>query len=404
MNDGAGQVSSPAAADKAARGGPVILQVLPALVTGGVERGTVDIAAAITEAGGTALVASEGGPMVREVERAGGHHLTLPLKSKNPWVMWRNVARLTRLIAEHGVDLVHARSRAPAWSARAAARKAEVPFMTTFHATYNIGGIPGKKTYNAVMASGERVIAISDFIGEHVRLTYGAPTSRIRVIHRGVDLDLFDPTRVSGERLIQLARQWNLPEDRPVVLLPGRLTRWKGQGILIDALARLGREDVCAVLVGSDQGRHAYRAELEERVRHLGLEHVVNIVDQCRDMPAAYMLATVVVSASTDPEGFGRVAAEGQAMGRPVIAPAHGAAPEIVRDGETGWLVPPGDPDALAKALGRALDLSADHFRVMSTAARANVAARFSRERMARATLAVYGELLGARGDWIFAP
>ena len=373
--------------------GPCILQVLPRLETGGVERGTVDIAVAIMRAGWRAIVVSAGGPMVRELDRAGAKHITLPLDSKNPLVIRRNIDRLADVIAAHRVDLVHARSRAPAWSAWYAARRARVPFVTTFHGTYNVENRL-KRMYNAIMTRGHRVIAISEFIGRHVVETYGISPSLVRVIPRGIDVANFDVARVSAERVMQLARAWRLPDDVPIIMLPGRLTRWKGQTVLIDALAQLGRRDICCLLVGSDQGRANYRAEIEQLVRARGLEGVVRAVDECRDMPAAFKLADVVVHASTDPEAFGRVIAEAQAMGRPVIATDHGGAPEIVIPGVTGWLVPPSDPAALAAALNEALSLTPEQRAQLSETASAHVRERFSRDQMCAATLAVYEEVL----------
>lgn len=338
---------------------PVVLQVLPALVTGGVERGTVDMALSLVEAGWKAIVASSGGPMVRELLRGGAEHVTLPLASKSPLVIRANAARLERVITDHGVDIVHARSRAPAWSALKAAQKTGCHFVTTFHGTYNLGWFGLKQRYNAVMTRGERVIAISHFIAEHVHRIYGVDPDRIRVVQRGIDLKKFDPARVSPERIIQLAQKWRLPDGFQVIMLPGRLTRWKGQAVLIEALALLGRHDVRCLLVGSDQGRTGYREELVDLIRRRDLVDVVHIVDECGDMPAAYMLTDVVVSASTDPEAFGRVVVEGQAMGRPVIASDHGAPRETILPGETGWLAPAGDPRALADALSHFLAMSA---------------------------------------------
>ncbi|MBI3452816.1 MAG: glycosyltransferase family 4 protein [Rhodospirillales bacterium] len=381
------------AAAAPAGGGPTVLQVLPSLVTGGVERGTVDIAVALARAGWRALVASAGGPLVREIERAGGIHIALPLDSKNPFVIRKNIGRLTETFAAYGVDIVHARSRAPAWSAYFAARRSGVPFVTTFHAPYNVGNAV-KRRYNSVMARGARVIAISEFVGRHVVAEYNLDPARLRVIPRGIDFAGFDPARVSAERVIRLARDWRLPDGAPVIMLPGRLTRWKGQRLLIEALAVLGRRDVCCLLVGSDQGRSRYRAEIESLVRARGLEGVVRSVDECRDMPAAYMLSDVVVSASTDPEGFGRVVAEAQAMGRPVVAPDHGGAPEILLPGETGWLFPPGNARTLAAALAEALTLDTGQRDALARRAIDHVRGRYGRDHMCASTLAVYEEVL----------
>ncbi len=372
---------------------PVILQVVPALVTGGVERGTIDIAAAVAAEGWTSLVASSGGPMVAELDRVGAQHITLPLASKNPWIMHRNAGALTELLYDRKVDIVHARSRAPAWIAFVAAKRIGCHFVTTYHGAYNAAN-PIKNFYNSIMARGARVIAISDFIARHIARRHGVSGAKIVTIHRGIDLSLFDPGHVSAERMIQLATAWRLQDGMPVIMLPGRLTRWKGQTVLIEALKVLGRDDVRCLLIGSDQGRHGYRGELEKMVRDRGLENVIHVIDNCRDMPAAYMLADVVVSASTDPEAFGRVAVEAQAMGRPVIASNHGGARETILAGETGWLVPPDDPQALAEAIRKAIALSGGDRQTMAMVARAHVERHFSVERMRAATLDVYRGVL----------
>jgi glycosyltransferase involved in cell wall biosynthesis len=330
--------------------------------------------------------------MVRELERAGATHVTLPLASKNPFVMRANAARLARVITEHRIDIVHARSRAPAWSALAASRRTAAHFVTTFHNAYGARTWL-KRRYNAVMARGERIIAISDFVARHVVDTYGVSRSRLTVVPRGVDLVRFDPERTSADRMIRLAGEWGLPDGVPVVLLPGRLTRWKGHHVLIDALRRLGRAPLHCVIVGS--GSERYRRELERAVARNPPICTVRILDECRDMAAAYMLADVVVSASTEPEGFGRVIVEAQAMGRPVIATAHGGAGETVVPGETGWLVPPNDAGALAAALAAALDLDSDARLALAERAIAHVRANFTVERMTAHTIAIYAELLG---------
>jgi len=377
--------------------GPTVLQVLPGLDAGGVERSAVDVAAALAAAGWRSLVASSGGAKEREIIRAGAETVTLPLASKNPFVIRANIDRLTALIEAGDVDLVHARSRAPAWSAFYAARRTGRPFVTTFHGTYNFtNGL--KRRYNAVMVRGDRVIANSEFIADHMRRHYGADDSRIRVVPRGIDFGQFDPARASSERIIKLATEWRLPDGIPVIMLPGRLTRWKGQTVVIDALARLGRDDMRCLLLGDDQGRQGYRAELEKRIMAYGLDGIVHVVEHCNDMPAAYMLADVVVSASLDPEAFGRVAVEAQAMGRPTIATDHGGARETLVHGETGWLVPPGNDRALARALAAALAIEPAEREALAARAMARVRAHYSKEAMCAATLAVYRELLGGVG------
>ncbi len=380
---------------------PAVLQVLPALVTGGVERGTVDLARALAQAGWKSYVASEGGPMVRELERAGVEHFTLPLASKNPLVMRKNVARLEHLLRSLPVDVVHARSRAPAWSARAAARACALPFVTTFHNAYKADNWL-KKLWNSSMAKGDRVVAISHFVADYAHRRYGVPQTRLTTIPRGVDLAKFDPTRVSPERITQLARAWRLEDGLPVILLPGRLTRWKGQAVLLKALARLavlrGKHDFLGVLVGDHQGREGYRDELLALATQLGLGGHLRMPGGVRDMPAALMLADVVVSASIEPEGFGRVAVEAQAMGRPVVATDHGGARETVLVDRTGWLVPPGDAEAMAQALNQAISISAARRAALSQEAIAHVAAHFTNEAMCAAYIQVYTDLLFGPG------
>ena len=229
------------------------------------------------------------------------------------------------------------------------------------------------------MAKGERVIAASRFIAELIVARHGTDPARIRVIPRGVDPAVFDPDAVSGDRIARLERAWRLPEGATVVLLPGRLTRWKGQAVLIEALARLARPDVCCVLVGSDQGRRRYAARLIRQADALGVADRLRLAGECDDMPAALMLADVVVHASTEPEAFGRVVIEAQAMGRPVIASDLGGPVETVEHGVTGWRVPPGDAGALAAAIEQVLALPAAMRAELGMRARGGRAARLHR-------------------------
>ncbi|WP_043833597.1 glycosyltransferase family 4 protein [Muricoccus aerilatus] len=367
---------------------PTVLQVLPALGAGGVERGTLEIARALVEAGGRALVASAGGPLVPALEAGGARHIRLPLDRKNPAALLAGAAALGRVVREEGVGIVHARSRFPAWSALMAARATGVHFVTTYHGTYN-EDFPGKRLYNSVMARGERVIAISEHIAALVRARHGVGPDRLRVIPRGVDPARFDPAAVEPARVAALCRAWNLPAGRPVVLLPGRLTRWKGQAVLLRALSLMPEPRPVVVLAGDAQGREAYRAELEA----LAAGAEVRFPGPVEDMPAALLLADLVIHASTDAEAFGRTVIEAQAMGRPVIASDLGGPRETVEEGVTGWRVPPGDPPALAEAMAHALSLREEARAAMGRASRAAVLARYTTRAMQEATLAVYREL-----------
>lgn len=369
---------------------PAILQVLPALVTGGVERGTVEITEAIAKAGWRALVASAGGPLVPEVERAGGTHITLPLHAKSPVALWRNAAVLAALVRQEEVAILHARSRAPAWSAWLAARRTGAHFVTTYHGAYN-EGLPGKRLYNSVMARGERVIAVSRFIAEHIRRTHGTDAARIRIIPRGVDPRRFDPALVPPPVVAALRAAWAVPEGEPVILLPGRITRWKGQAVLVEALANLPRG--IAVLAGGG-GEGGFRDELTALATARGVADRLRIVGHVADMAAALLAADVVVHASTDPEAFGRTVVEAQAMGRLVVASDLGGPRETVEEGVTGWRVAPGDPAALAAVLDRVLSLSPAQRAAMEAQARAAVLARYTTEAMQQATLQLYREVL----------
>ena len=371
---------------------PAVLQILPSLVSGGVERGTLEIAEAIVAAGMRAVVASAGGPLVPALESLGARHVTLPLATKSPLGIWRNAAALADLVRAEGIAILHARSRAPAWSALLAARRTGARFVTTYHGTYN-EGLPGKRLYNSVMARGDRVIAISRFIADHVRSRHGVGDDRLRIIPRGVDERIFDPARVAPERIAALRAAWGVPEGRPVVMLPGRVTRWKGQGVLVEAMARLPG-DALALLVGDAGAKPAFRDELLARIAALGLNDRVRLVGHAQDVPAALLLADVVVHASTDAEAFGRTVIEAQAMARCVVASDLGGPTETVEHGVTGWRVPPGDAQALAVAIGRVLAMPPEVRAEAGARARAAVLAGYTTARMQAATLAVYREVL----------
>ena len=374
---------------------PVVLLVLPAMESGGVEPGMAENTEAIVRAGGRALVASAGGRMLAGVERAGGRAVILPLASKSPLQIWRNAARLAALIRAERVNIVHAHSRAPAWSAWLAARRTGVHFVTTYHAPY--GERPRlKRAYNGVMARGEVVVAVSRHLAGLVAARHGVDPARIRVIPRGVDPAVFDPAGVAPARIAALARAWDVPAGQRVLLLPGRLTRWKGQEEMIAALAGMRHRDAVAVLVGSDQGRRRYASGLAALAARLGVADRLRLVGHADDMPAALALADIVVNASNEPEGFGRVIIEAQAMARPVVATAHGGAAETVAHGETGWLVPPRDPQGLAAALDAVLDLPAATRAAVGARARAAVQAGYTVAAMQRAKLEVYRALLAA--------
>ncbi|WP_298915761.1 glycosyltransferase family 4 protein [uncultured Algimonas sp.] len=366
-----------------------VLQVLPALEAGGVERTTIEVADALGRAGHGAFVASGGGRLVSRLAKTGATHFTANVGSKRllsfPW----RVAAIRKLIVLNGIDIVHARSRAPAWAAWRAALAEGVPFVTTYHGIYN-EGFAGKRRYNSVMARGDLVIANSTFTARHIMDTHGTPEARIRIIPRGVDMAMFDPDAVPPRRIEAVWKKWSVNESDRVVLLPARLTRWKGQTVAIRALAQLP-DDTVLVCAGDPQGRDAYVAELRALAEELGVAGRLRLPGHEADMPAAMLAADRVLTPSTDPEAFGRTAAEAQAMGRWVVASGHGGAVDVVEDGVTGTLAAPGDPQALARALTSAPD---DHD---AAYARARIGARFSKAALQQATLDVYAEVLPER-------
>ncbi len=403
---------------------PVILQVIPELSTGGAERTAIEMAEAITMGGGLALVATSGGRLERELAEVGGELIRFPAKTKNPGLILLNALKLSRIIQERGVSLVHARSRAPAWSAYIAAHRTKRCFVTTYHGIYN------QKTrlkgyYNAVMAKGDAVICNSQYTARIVRERHPEAAGRVGVIYRGFDERVFDPAAVSAERVRALRESWGVAGAKRIVLLPGRLTGWKGQRVLIDAAAHLRARapdiDAAFVLVGDEQGRSRYRAELRALIESHGMADRVIVAGHCDDMPAAYKAASLTVLPSIEAEAFGRAAVEAQAMGCPVIASNIGAFPETVAseppllarvasvpeggansEAPAGprpnpWLFTPGDAEALCESLRVVLGLGADELEALRSRGMERVRASFSKRALQLQTLAVYDRLIGTQ-------
>jgi lipid-A-disaccharide synthase len=371
----------------------VVLQIIPGLGAGGAEQACVDITAGLKAAGDDAIVISNGGMRVDEVIKSGGTHVLRHVESKNPVRMIANALWLAEFIVDHNVDVVHARSRAPAWSAYWASRLTGRPFVTTNHAAYKFSSWP-KKFYNSVMAKGDRVIAISDFIAAHVKQSYGVKPAKLRTIARGVDFDQFTPGLVDPSRQQNLRQSWGLDKKTRVILVPSRLSPIKGQSVVIEAMAMLPLDiNVTVIIVGDDQGRSGYRRELESLIQSFHLEERAKLVPHCRDMPAAYAVADLVIAPSLVPEGFGRVPVEAMAMGVPVIATDLGGFSETIQNGVTGWLVPVDNPQAMAEAIAKALNQTSDQRKAMAAAAMQHVNAHYGKQRMVDETLAVYREL-----------
>lgn len=368
-----------------------ILQVLPELNAGGVERTTIEIAQALTAAGHVPHVACAGGRMEDELKEAGGILHRLNIGSKNPLTFRRNTKALIDIIKTHNIDIVHARSRAPAWPGKAAANATGVPFITTYHGIYNAKSAL-KRGYNAVMAKGDVVIANSEFTKAHIIKEHGTDPAKITVIPRGVDMTVFNPAQVSDADIARMKLEWGVA-NRPIILLPGRLTRWKGQLVAVEALKLLGGEAVL-VLLGDAQGRDDYVAEIKTKTAELGLSGRVIIAGHSRSMPAALKAADLVISASTDPEAFGRVMVEAQAMERLVVASNHGGACETIGDGQGGYLVPPGDAQALANGISKIRALPKSDYVDRAKAAHLRIQKQYSAAALKTATLAVYAQAL----------
>ncbi|MBP3546374.1 MAG: glycosyltransferase family 4 protein [Alphaproteobacteria bacterium] len=373
---------------------PIVLQVLPELQHGGVEWGTIQVAEALQQNGYTNFVASAGGRLEYELDKMKVKHFKLPLKTKNPIKLYLNSLKLEKIIKENGINIVHARSRAPAWSAYWAARRAGVKYMTTFHGTYGLGPKGIKKVYNKVMTFGQLIIAISTHIKNHMLQNYNVAESKMRLIHRCVDVEKFSPKSVTQERIIRTIKENNLPEDRPIISLVGRITRWKGQHILVEAMSMLKNKDAYALIVGSDQGRVKYTEELKETAKKLGVENRIKFIGESFDIPALLMVSDVVLSTAIEPEAFGRAAIEGQAMGKIVLASNIGGSLENLVDGVSGRLFKSNDAKSLAEAMDWALSLPDEEKKKFSEAAIKNVHDNFTKQIMCDKTIAVYHELL----------
>ena len=356
------------------------------------------MAEAISRAGGLALVASAGGRLEPDLEAAGGELIKLPANTKNPITAVANAYALARIIRDRGVRIVHARSRAPAWSAYAAARMTSTPFVTTYHGIYNARSGP-KRFYNSVMAKGDVVIANSEYTRIHVLAEHGVASERVVTIPRGVDLDTFDPAKVRGEDIAAMRAAWGLRDGdaRLVMIMPARLTRWKGHLELIDALklVEARKPGVLKVIIAGDaQGRHAYEQEIVTRIEGAKLQEVVAIVGHVGQMPVAFAASDLAVFPVIEPEAFGRGAVEAQAMGVPVIASKLGGFAETVVEGETGALAPAGDVTALADAIARFIELGPEARAKMGQKGRERVRGLYSKNALQTATLAVYQQLL----------
>ena len=379
--------------------GRTILQVVPELETGGAEITTMEMAEAIVKAGGRALVASEGGALESRIEAAGGEIVHLPVASKNPLTLWRNIGRLAALMQAENIDLIHGRSRAPCWSALFAARRIGRPYLATYHS--KVHARPRAKIfYNSVMTRGQWTIANSHFTATRIAAIHHTPEAQVRVIPRGCDPDALNPSRFSAADKAAKRAQWGIGEEAFVILCPARLTRWKGQHVLVEALARLSASvKPYLVCVGGAQGRDAYVDELRALAAAGNIAERLVLAGHESDMPLAYAAANMAVLPSIEAEPFGRTTIEAQAAAVPVIASDDGGFRETViadaaENGGSGWLVEADNSAALAATINAALGLSHAALQKMGENGRANVMAHYTRTTMCNRTLNVYRELL----------
>lgn len=371
-----------------------ILQVVPALVSGGVERGTVEIAQKLKATHYNAIIISAGGPLVERLTEINVPNLYLNVASKNPFTIWRNAELITKIVKEHNVDIIHVRSRAPAWSCYMAAKATGRKFITTFHGIYNISGFL-KRYYNSIMTEGERIIAVSNFVKQHILENYKTNEDKIRVVHRGVDHHYFDPANLSNEKLLKFKEKYNIPSDVPVILLPSRMTAWKGHMTLVEALNKIKHLDFYCLMVGDLSKHPNFAKRVQSNIMEHKLQSRIQIFGNEIDMLGLYGVSDLVLSTSIEPEAFGRTIIEGQSMQKLVIATNIGGAAETVIDQYTGYHVKSGDVDDLAEKIAYCLSILGSKQELEVTgAARKSVIKDFSLELMLDKTLAVYDELI----------
>ncbi len=373
----------------------VILQIIPSLESGGVERGTIDIAKALKNQNFLPIVISSGGVLTYDLKEAKIHHFKLNVKSKNPLTIFLNIKKIAQIINENKVDLVHVRSRAPMWSVYYACRETKTKLISTIHGTYSLGFLFWKnfflkKFYNAIMFKANTIIVVSNYIKNYLLRNYQENfADLIEVIQRGVDLQYFNRDKVSKNRIIDLIKKWNLPEDKRMILMPARFTSWKGHEFLIEALSKVKNDFFC-VMVGSDHGHKKYRKKIEQKIVKENLAGKIRIVGACRDMPATYQLAHFVVAPSVRPEAFGRIAIEAQASSKIIVATKIGGALETVIEEQTGFLVEPFDTQNLADVIDKILIMPKEEIEKIGLAGRKNVEDNFSNDLMCQKTIEVY--------------
>jgi len=377
-----------------------VLQVIPKLGYGGAETGCYDLAHYLPENNCFSYIVTSGGELLKFVDQKKVKLIKLPVHSKNPILMLFNSIALIFIILFHNISIVHARSRAPAWSCLLATKITRRKFVTTFHGTYSFKNSI-KKFYNSVMVRSNLTIAGSNFIFSHIKDNYSKYLNfkkKFLVIFRGINVDYFDPSTTLEIEEDNLRLNWGVPIDKKLILMPGRLTSWKGQDIFIEALnlvnKELGHQSFYAVILGSDQGRDIYTKKIKRLAEQHRLTSQLKFVEHCKNMPLAYKLSDLVISASIKPEAFGRVAVEAQSMEKPIIASNIGGSNETIVNNETGFLFKSGDPESLSKKIIEALNLDQSRLKSMGIEGRKNIIKKFNVEKMCFSTYSEYKKLL----------
>ena len=379
-----------------------ILQVIPKLGYGGAETGCFDLAHYLHEHNCKSYIVTSGGPLLKYINKKKVKILRLPVQSKNPILIFVNSILLTLIIFFLNVDIVHARSRAPAWSCLIATKLTRRKFVTTFHGTYNFKS-DLKKWYNSVMVRSDLIIAGSNFIFSHIKENYSKYLSnkkKFLVIFRGINTDYFNPKKIKESDKNLLKKKWNITDEKKIILLPGRLTEWKGQEMFIEAISLLKKNlselEFIAVILGSDQGRKIYKKKLIRLVEQHRLSGNVIFVDHLELMPIAYEISTVIVSSSIEPEAFGRVSVEAQSMEKPIVASNIGGSNETIINDKTGFLFKAGDSKNLSEKLKEVLNLSELTLNGIGAEGRKNIIAKFNVEKMCNTTYSEYKKLINA--------
>ena len=377
-----------------------VLQVIPKLGYGGAETGCYDIAHYLPENNCESYIATSGGELVKFIDKKKVKIIKLPVHSKNPLIIFINFLALIGIILINNISIVHARSRAPAWSCLLATKITGRKFVTTFHGTYNFNS-KIKKFYNSVMVRADLIIAGSNFIFSHIKENYTKyldTKKKLLVIFRGINVDYFDPTTKLYSDEKELLIKWQIEKDKKIILLPGRLTGWKGQEVFLEAVNQvnieLGYEAFYAVILGSDQGRDSYKKKLIRLTEQYRLINQVKFIDHCKDMALAYKVSDIVVSASIEPEAFGRVAVEAQSMERPIIASNIGGSNETVIDEKTGFLFESNNAKSLSRKILKVLSMDEASLKSIGKEARKNIIQKFNVEKMCFSTYSQYKKIL----------